>query len=340
MKPKLNTVSAFSGALLSDTPVSGQVTVANADAFEAANLSTPLTRFISALPADNIQAVLDMLFPSIPGGMIVQYRKLDDLLFLTETDDEDIRAEGGDFKRVEIRGTAALDTLKQKGLTYRQDVLTIPRGIDGQPLPGWENQRAAWLQQRLIRAEILRGLAALRTAGGAATAKTWNASSNPDKDLRALVKASRTGSGIRPTHVIFGDTAWQTRQDAYEDSTRANQNMTAHANYDEAALARYLKVEKVAVVEALYQAAKDGAKSEILANEVIAYAAPSGQSMEDPSSIKRITAPASLLDGGGSSAFAVYIKRSSIYVDITVAHMSTFLVPQTSGVKRYTTSGS
>ena len=113
MKPNPQTVSRFSGAFLSDTPVSGQVTVANADAFEAANLSTPLTRFMSTLPPDDLEPMLELLFPSIPGGLIVQYKKLNDELFLTETDDEDIRAEGGDFKRVEIRGTAALDTLKE-----------------------------------------------------------------------------------------------------------------------------------------------------------------------------------------------------------------------------------
>lgn len=320
----------FSGGVFGP-PQAGQITVANASQADYGSLSNELTGYISGAVAPDLEALLQLLFPEVESGRNFSFRKMKDEDFLTESDDSDIRAEGADFKQVEYRGETALGEVLNKGLTYTQDHDKIPRDARGVAIPGWEQRIAARLKKRLIRAEILRGLAALRTASGAGTAKVWNASANPDGDLRALVASSQQATGLQPTHVLMGDGAQQLRQDSYEAAGRANTSLANHAAYTMEQLAAYLGVENVRSVRDVYQSKKGATKTALVSSEVITYSAEQGLGLEDPSTIKRVVSPT---DAG--SRWATYVEMRAKFTKITVEHYSVFIVPQTAGAKRYT----
>lgn len=325
---------AFTGASFG-APMPGLVVVANASQFDYGSLSAELTGYQAGLPSPDLEMMLEAMVPSVEGGRRFEFRKSNDEDFITETDDSDIRAEGADFKKVEYRGDVELGSVKNKGLTYVQDHDKLPRTPGGAILPGWENQIATRLRKRLIRAEILRVMAALRTAAGSPTAKVWNAASNPDGDLRALVQGLLTSTGLKPNMLLTGDASWNIRQDAYEASTRANHNMSGHAMWSPEQLASYLGVSRVMKSEDVYQAKKSGTKAQLVTSEAIAYMAEPGLGLDDRSSIKRVTSPT---DAG--TRFGVYVETKAKFTTITVEHYSTVIVPWASTVGRYTITAS
>jgi len=332
MKSAIN-VGLFSGALISDTPIPGHVTVANSSAYEAANLSQALTAYIAGQPAPDLEKVLDELFPAVEAGRFFEFQKHADDAFITETDDSDIRAPGAGFKRIEYKGSKVSDKVANKGLTYRQDHDGLTRDANGKLRPGWENAIADNLRKRLIRAEILRGFALL-DAGAAASALVWNAASNPDGDLRNGCRASLVGKGVRSTHLVIGDLAWMIRQDAYEAPGRTN-DMANHAAYTEQQLASYLGLRYVRREDSLYQTKKGAAKTDILGGIAYIYGAEEGQLLDDPSNIKRVWSPT---DAG--PRFAVYVDRKTKFTDITVEHYSKFISPITAGIQKRTITAS
>lgn len=335
---KSNTIAAsicaFTGASFAPPSV-GLITVANASQFDYGSLSAELTGYQAGLPSPDLEMMLEALVPAVDGGRRFEFRKSNDEDFITETDDSDIRAEGADFKKVEYRGDVELGAVKNKGLTYVQDHDKLARTPGGAIIPGWENQIATRLRKRLVRAEILRVLAALRTAAGGASAKTWNAASNPDADLRAMVQARLTATGLKNTHVLIGEAAWQIRQDAYEASTRANHNMSNHATWSPEQLASYLGVRTVLKSEDTYQAKKGGTKAQLVVSEALTYMAEPGLGLDDPSSIKRVTSPT---DAG--TRFGVYVETKVKFTTITVEHYSTLIVPWASTVAHITAAAS
>lgn len=326
-------VQLFSGAIISDSPLSGKITVANAAQTDASNLSTALTAYLAGSPAPDLEALLDMLFPSIPTGRHAEFMKHDDEAFLTETDDSDIREPGAAFKRIEYNGTFSSVKVKNKGLTYRADHDRLPRDGNGNLIPGWQQRYALMLRLRLIRADLLRGFGVLDAAATNLN-RTWNAASNPDGDLRASVRLGHVSQGLKPNRVVIGDPAWQIRQDAYEDSTRENHAMSSHAAYNEDDLARYLGVGMVTREESLYQAKKGGSKNSFTSH-VLIYNAEDNQTEDDPSNIKRFN---SNTDSGGR--WGVYVDERAKYTDITVEHYSQFVVPISSGIRKITVSAS
>jgi len=328
MKTSSN-IATFSGALIAVTAVAGQITVANASAYDSANLSQALTAYLAGQPAPDLEAVLDELFPPVEAGRFFEFQKHNDEFFITETDDSDIRPVNGAFKRVEYRGAKITSKVVNKGLTYRQDHDGLTRDGNGKIRPGWEKAIADNLRKRLIRAELLRGIALLEAAS-TNTNVTWNAASNPDGDLRNAVRLSLTAKGLRPTHLVLGDLAWMYRQDAYEAGTRDNE-LANHAEYDEADLARYLGLSKVRREDSLYQSKKGAAKADILSALAYVYSAEQGQLLDDPSNIKRVWSPT---DDG--QRFAVYVDAKRKFTDITVEHYSTFISPITAGVRKLT----
>jgi len=74
MKSAIN-VGLFTGALISETPIPGQITVANSSAYEAANLSQALTAYIAGQPAPDLEKVLDELFPAVEAGRFFEFQK-------------------------------------------------------------------------------------------------------------------------------------------------------------------------------------------------------------------------------------------------------------------------
>ena len=333
MKHLANYLALTGASFLSDTPVLGQITRANSSQNYAGSLAQDVQGYLAGLPSTDESARLEALFPGMQTNDFFQFLKADDEAFLTEADDSDIRGIGASFKRVEYRGTTATGATVQKGLTMRVDHKTLPK-VNGSIVAGWENRYAAALRARLIRADIVRGIAVVH---GASTdlAVTFSSSTNPDGLLRAMVQTGRTASGLLPTHVVIGNSAYQSRQDSYENAARANHAMSNHADYSLEQLARYLGVSKVIIEDGMKQTVKGAAKADRLALLAYSYSATESPIMDDPSNIKRAWSP---VTGGGE--WGVAVQEAAVYTDITVWHESLIFSPMTTGVRRVTVTHS
>lgn len=327
----LGTYLALTGAsLVSDTPVLGQITVANAAQNYAGSLAQDVQGYLAGLPSSDESARLELLFPGMQTNDFFQFAKADDEAFLTESDNSDIRAAGSSFKRVQYRGTTVTAATFQKGLTMRVDHKTLPK-VNGVIVPGWENRYAASLKNRLIRVDIVRGLAVV-DAASTNVAITFSASTNPDGLLRAQAQLSRVAIGdLANVQMVMGNASMQGRIDAYEAATRVATGQANHSDYTVEDLARYLGVKRVILQDGIRQTVKGGSKSDVLGLVNYSYAVTDSPIMDDPSNIKRAYSP---VTGGGE--WAVAIQESAVYTDITVWHESLIFAPQTSGVRKTT----
>lgn len=325
--PLFLTLSGATSASL--LPVLGEITAINSGMNYAGSLASDVQGYLAGLPATEEEQLLDMLFPSLETNDFFQFPKMDDEFFLTEADDSDIRAIGASFKKVQFRGTVVTDATQQKGLTMCVDHKTL-RKVNGKIVPGWENDYAAALKARLIRAEIVRGIALIDAAATNANV-VWSAAGNPDGDLRSAAQATRTATGLMPTHLVLGNAAQQLRQDSYEAAARANHAMANHANYSMEELARYVGVKKVIVEDGIKQLKKGAAKVDRLGLAAYTYSATDSPLIGDPSNIKRAVSQTPF-DG----RWAVAIKPGTVSTDITVFHESKIFVPITSGIIKRT----
>lgn len=321
---------ALTGAtFMSDTPVLGQITVANASQNYAGSLAQDVQGYLSGLPSSDESKRLEDLFPGMRTNDFFQFCKADDEAYLTEADDSDIRSAGASFKRVQYKGTTATGATVQKGLTMRVDHKTLPK-VNGVIVPGWENRYAAALKNRLIRVDIVRGIAVVHVAS-TDLAVTFSSTTNPDGLLRAMVQTGRTACGLLQTHCVIGNSAWQSRQDSYENAARVNHAMANHAAYSLEELARYLGVGKVVLEDGMVMLSKGATKTNRLSLLAYSYNATDSPIMDDPSNIKRAWSP---VTGGGE--WAVAIQEQAVYTDITVWHESVIFSPFTTGVRRIT----
>lgn len=331
MKDKhLNLFLALTGAsIINPFPQMGQISVANSALNYAGSFAQDVTGYLAGLPSDDETASLDALCPPIQTNDFFRFSKADDEAYLTESDDSDIRNRGATFKRVQYSGTQVTDQTSQKGLTMRVDHKDLPK-INGVIFPGWENAYALDLRKRLVRADKVRFFTLL-DAAATNVAITFSATTNPDGLLRAMVALTRTATGRYPTHCTIGNASWQGRIDAYEAATRVNTGSVNHADYDEARLARYLRVGMVIIEEGIKQLSKGAAKVDTLGLANYSYSASESVLMDDPSNVRRAWSP---VKGGGE--WAVSIQEHDVYTDITVWHESKLFCPQTTGVRKTT----
>ena len=321
---------ALTGAtLISDTPVLGQITVANSTQNYAGSLAQDVQGYLAGLPSSDEMTMLEALFPGLQTNDFFQFAKADDEAYLTEADDSDIRAAGASFKRVQYKGTIVTDSTQQKGLTMRVDHKTLPK-VNGTIVAGWENRYAAALRNRLVRADKVRGIAVL-DAASTNVAVTYSATTNPDGLLRAMVQLTRTATGLYPTHCVIGNASWQARIDAYEAAARVATGVSNHSDYTPEQLARYLMVGRVIIEDGIKQASKGATKTDVLGLVNYSYAANASPIIDDPSNVKRAWSP---VTGGGE--WAVAIQESAVYTDITVWHESKIFIPITSGIRKTT----
>lgn len=321
---------ATGATIASETPVAGQITVANTALNYGGSFTQTITGYLAGLPSDDETMSLDELCPPIPTNDFFRFMKADDEAYLTETDDSDIRARGASFKRVQYKGTQVVDETSQKGLTMRVDHKDLAKNEAGTIIPGWENMYAEELRKRLVRADKYRFFSVL-DAASTNVAVTFSAATNPDGLLRAMVQLTRTATGRLPSHVVIGNASWQGRIDAYEAAARVNVGAVNHAEYDELMLARYLRAEKVIIEEGMKQIVKGGAKTDDLGLINYSYSAATSKIINDPSNCFRAW---SAVKGGGE--WAVSIKEQDVYTDITVWHESKIVIPQTTGVRKTT----
>lgn len=304
----------------------GRLYLANEARFTSAHYSEALTQYtVGWRDPNRTDELLDFLFPPVQVGRRFEFKKADNAeSFLSESDD--LRAIGADFKRVEYKGSTALEKTLNKGLTIRVD---LDQAGD---MPGWREVHVARLLQRLHRNELRRGVAAL--AGAAFnTAKTWDttAGKDPDQDLLTEMVAAVDDSGVRPNRVLFGDVAWNKRLLAHRAQASAGGYASSGLTPDE--LAGFLGVEGVRVSRERWQSGL-AAKSRAVGDIVLLFTGMNGASPEDPTHAKRFW---SATEGGGR--FRVYEQQvNSKLVDLTVEHHSNIVLTSTIGLRKLSVS--
>jgi len=302
----------------------GAVVASNASRFASAHYSEPLTAYtVGWRDPENLSELLDAIAPPIQVGRRFEFRKADNAeAFYSETDD--VRAIGAAFKRVEYSGQMVNAKTLNKGLTIRVDHDDVA-GDD------WQERYVQILMQRLLRNELRRAVSALDTAATNEPV-VWDATANPDADVRSALIAAADSSGIRPNRVLFGEGAWALRADAYD--TQNNAAAYRWASFSPAELAQRLFVEDVRVVGARYQSGAS-AKSGIVGDAVYFFFAQNILAKDEPSNLKRFVTPA---DGG--SSFRVYLDEHAKYTDLSVEHYSSIVATSSAGVRKLTVSAS
>lgn len=324
MKTKLQTILA--AAIMADAGaanVPGQIYFANESRFNANHLSEPLTGYILGWrDPNNLEALLERIAPEVPVSRRFSYRTMDNAEFLLSETEDDLRPIGGDFKKVSYKGDEAEGKTDNRGLTIRLD---LDEDDDSDALRQVYTQL---LTQRLMRNRLRRAVALIDAACTNANV-SFTSATNPDGLIRAMVNAGRDAAGVRPTKVLVGDTAWQYRLDAYEAMADKASAAAALAR-DEAALARYLGVQDLVHLDAMYQSAA-ATKSMIVGAAAYAYYAESGLMKMDPSNVKRFV---SNTRAGGR--LAVYVEEHPKFIDITVECYERTIVCATTGMRKVT----
>lgn len=292
-----------------------KVTAANASRFEQANLSEPLTAFATGWKdPENLGSLLEFIAPKVIVPRRFEYRSMENKeVFLS--DEDDIRAIGSDFKRVEYTGHLHDAHTQNKGLTIRIDHDEI-FGDD------WQERYVDLLMQRLLRNELRR---ALFTLGHGITGETkkWDGTAIPDADLRKLLTEATNDSGVRPNRLLIGEAAWDSRISAYESGNNPAHSRAAELSPE--SLASKLLLSDVKVMSARYQTGKG--KEQLLGKEVFAFYAQPGATKDEPSNLKRFVS---------GDPFNVYVEDHAKYTDITVEHYSNIVRTSDLGIRKLT----
>lgn len=333
----LDLMLALTGATSANgTPLApGEIVAVNSSAVSGtayeASLAGEVSDYLAGLTSKPLQEKLDTLFPPVQTDGFFQFARGDDEFFLTETDGGDIRALGGSFKLVQFRGERQMGECLYKGLSIRVDDRMIPKQANGKPRDGWHMAFATHLMNRLLRAEMVRGLVML-SAAATNLNKVWDESSNPDADLRAQVKQSRMASGLRPTHLLIGSGAQELRQDSFEHVDRVNQILATRATMTAEQIADYCRVDHCFIEDEVKQEKKGGEKTNILDLETISYCAEASPLIGDPSNVKRAWTPPL-----GERMWEVSVTADDAGMhDITVLHSSVIFIPITTGIFKRT----
>ena len=132
------------------------IITANENRFTATNYSEALTAFtVGWVDPDNIAKLLDFIARPIPVGRRFEFKRSENAqAFYSENDD--VSAIGGEFKRVRYDGESVNEKTLNKGLTIRVDHDEVA-GDD------WQERYVQMLLQRLLRNELRRAITALDT---------------------------------------------------------------------------------------------------------------------------------------------------------------------------------
>jgi len=155
---------------------------------------------------------------------------------------------------------------------------------------------------------------------------------NPDQDVRNDLVTQTNITGIRNNRVLYGDSAFEYRNQAYG----AQNNPAGYMGYNpagaETALASALGVDRVKISRERYQSAA-AAKSEILGANVYTFFAMDNVDTEDPSNIKRFVSTFDAEQGGG--LFRVYVQQiSSKLVAVSVEFYEKIVITYSSGIRK------
>jgi hypothetical protein len=326
----LAAVQFANDGLLPDTGnlAHGQIALANDARFVEANFNQPLTTYaVGGWDRLDITPELDFFAPQVPVPRRFTYAEwLNAESLLSDASEDDLRAIGADFKRVEYKSTKTEAKTDNRGLTMRVDMDEVADKAN------WQQHYTMVLLNRLKR-NALRRAVALLSAAGTNTARTWDttAGKDPDQDVSTILVTATNSSGIRPNRVGYGETAWAKRQLAHR--AQAGAGGFASAGMTPEQVAAFLNVDQVLVSRSRYQSAA-AAKSEVVANLVLSFIAYSGGGVEDPSNIKRFVSPTA---SGGPVRVYVQQVNSKLW-DLTVEHYELIKIVSTLGIRKETIS--
>lgn len=302
---------------------SGVIHAANEARFTSQNYSEPLTQYtVGWKDPEDLDSLLDAIAPSVPVGRRFEFKSATNAeAFLSETDD--VRAIGSNFKRVEYTGSTVNEKTHNKGLTIRLDKDDL--------LDDMEEERAVGrLMQRLSRNELRRALTLIEAASTNAN-KTWSSATNPDKDLRDACIAAANASGIRPNILLFSESAWDLRLDAYEAAANTSSYAGRAAAMTPEELARKTMVDQVLIAKARYQSTLTAKALVQTTLTVFAYLAIQGAGKDDPSNVKRFVTPV-------GTRYRVFRQEFDKFVDLSVEHYSNTVITSTLGIRKLTVS--
>lgn len=288
-----------------------KITLANSDAYNAANLSEPLSAYCAGLPIDDGAAeMLAFIAPEVKTAKRFEYTKFGDGIMLVDEDDE--RAVRGEFKEIDISGDVVNAKLVNHGLTLAID--------DDEFFADYEQEAVRILKNRLVANELSRAVAMAKAAAGTLESKTWKSGggTNPDLDIRKLITSVGDKGGINANRVLIGDAAWTYRLESLLGSQNTAAGGQAMFTIDN--LRGFVGAEKILTCDKRFETKvkdSDGKAAKeykaFLANYVLAFNARDGISKFDASTFKRFV---------GEEGFKVYVEKKTKRTIVTVEHYS------------------
>ncbi len=288
-----------------------KITLANSDAYNAANLSEPLSAYCAGLPIDDGAAeLLAFIAPEVKTAKRFEYTKFGDGIMLVDEDDE--RAVRGEFKEIDISGDVVNAKLVNHGLTLAID--------DDEFFADYEQEAVRILKNRLVANELSRAVAMAKAAAGTLESKTWKSGggTNPDLDIRKLITSVGDKGGINANRVLIGDAAWTYRLESLLGSQNVASGGQAMFTID--TLRGFVGAEKILTCDKRFETKvkdSDGKAAKeykaFLANYVLAFNARDGISKFDASTFKRFV---------GEEGFKVYVEKKTKRTIVTVEHYS------------------
>lgn len=284
--------------------VPGLIYAANESRFTVNSYDQAVTGYVVGWrDPENLTQLLEDLFPAVQVGRRFNWKSApNSMAFLTIEDD--VRGIGASFTRIETRGKSEMGQTLNRGLTTRVDK-------DEENSSDVVERKSAWLRGILERNSIRRGFALLETAATAADL-TWDETSNPDGDLRGVLRGSTDVSGVRPNQIVWGELAWDARLDVYEGQDTPYAGRAASMTPE--ALASKLLVDRNLIVKARYQSTPTD-KEPIVPSKIYAYTAFKGADKDDPTNIKRFVS-----NCHNGKRWAVYVEDHPKFIDVTVEH--------------------
>ena len=309
----------------------GQVFFANDSRFMETYFSEPLTSYaVGWRDPNNIEATVNFIAPPVTVGRRFEWKAANNAEeFLSEVTD-DQRAIGADFKRVVYTMSDVASKTLNRGLTYIAD-------LDDVVGANWQNQRVAKLLRRMWRNRLRRALTVLN-ASAVQVSCTWDKSTgvNPDQDVRNELINAANITGIRPNRILYGDTAYNLRNQAF-GAQNSPAGYTGYMANPMDSLSAALMVDKVMVSKERYQSSST-AKSEIVGSSVFEYFAEDGVDTEDPTNLKCFVSQFSEEEGGG--LVRVYVQQiSAKLVAVTVEMYKLIVCTYAGGIRQLVITG-
>jgi len=304
----------------------GTVCLANDSLLRQTEYIEELTSFAASydgMVGNRLRQLRDFLAPPRPGNSRI---------VRLSTYDENEPWQTVDYTKVK-RGTLGAFAEVRQRTASKSDLEVYNRGLtvllDRDQLrdkPEWQQIHTKWLIDMMMRATVLEAVALLE-ASAIQAATVWNATANPDLELKNDIITTANSTGFYPLSVIYGDLAALKRQTAYEQQLTAG-SLARASQFTEDQIAMALGVDKVLINAERYLAAGT-AKQEIIGSNVLLFTSIESEGPMDPSNLVRHVANAAY--GGGD--YAVYItEHGPKLITLTVENFEYLHIQHTTGL--------